>query len=154
MYETILPIMLLSGISISKPYLKNKLGESISADQFVIYNCILMLLLLIGYYIIRSRMYNEPFVLSQCFSDWNNIQLKYKIILFFMAILAIYDAFTLFQISNKENIAKNTVSIKIVSSVGLILFGIYAYDEKLTKQQIFGILMILVGFYFIQNKQK
>ena len=72
--------------------------------------------------------------------------------LFCWAIFTIYEEYALFKFSSTNDGAKSIFTVRIISSIGIILFGVYAFNRKLTGEQIFGILMILTGFFFVQKK--
>jgi uncharacterized membrane protein len=46
----------------------------------------------------------------------------------------------------------NTMIIKGVSTLALIIFGIFIYNEKYKYGQLFGFLLIIIGIYLVTQK--
>lgn len=80
---------------------------------------------------------------------YNNTKSNIYLIL---ALIIYILAFILYiKIFQKNNISVSYPFIRISAVILVILFGIYVFDEKISKKCIFGIILGLLSIYLLSN---
>jgi drug/metabolite transporter (DMT)-like permease len=146
MFELLFGVTMLKSL---RPIFRNNVMQSIDNYSFLLLNTLFISIFVILYFIYLSKnniKFNE--VVKNCWS-MNVVQIVSMILISFLTITSTI------LIMNMDKSSLSTTSITVMKSLStiiLVLLGIFIYKERYNFTQIYGVLLTVIGIYFISNK--
>jgi len=137
-------IPVIFGISLIKsmrPYIKRNVFDNISSAEFIFLNS-----LFIG---VLSFCYAYIYKGENIENIWNLSYMHYMSGLF-LACITVISSLAIFKLQ-EDSVITTTFIIKSVSSIILLIIGIFIYNERLTAKQIAGILLGILAIFLIKG---
>lgn len=137
-----LPIIF--GISIIKscrPYIKKNVFDNITSAEFIFLNSIF-----IG---VLSFVYAYIYKGENIENIWNLNYIQY-ISGLFLACITVVSSLAIYKLQ-EGNIISSSFLIKCVSSIILLIIGIFVYNEQITLKQIAGIILGILAVFLIKE---
>ncbi len=140
---------LLFGITMMKsirPIFRKNVMQSIDNYSFLLLNTIFISIFVVLYfYYLNYNNVNFSDVLKNC-GSMNIIQIISMILISFLTILSTI----LIMNMDKSSISTTSATImKSISTIILVLLGIFFYKEKYNFTQIYGVILTIIGIFFI-----
>ena len=154
MFEEIIPILIIFIAKAMRPFLRKQILNDISDEQYILINTVMILLLLIIYQIINSLIYNKSLVLFDLYNSYSDLNIVKKGIVVGLALLTIFSTLSHYKIDKSDNKVQNAILIKIISTVGSLMLTFYLSSTPLTKDIVYGIILVVGGLYMINNNSK
>ena len=154
MFEEIIPILIIFIAKAMRPFLRKQILNDISDEQYILINTVMILLLLIIYQIINSLIYNKSLVLFDLYNSYSDLNIVKKGIVVGLALLTIFSTLSHYKIDKSDNKGQNAILIKIISTVGSLMLTFYLSSTPLTKDIVYGIILVVGGLYMINNNSK
>ena len=133
------------------PYFRRHLtSKSLNATDYMyletfIYTFVLIIFIIFNYF------YNK----KETFETIKNLQgVKIRDIIFMCitSFFFIYSTLMIYESENKNTAFTNGVFLRGGTLIGILLVGIFFYEEKYTLKQILGIIFSFIGIYLLLNK--
>jgi drug/metabolite transporter (DMT)-like permease len=133
------------------PYFRRHLtSKSLNATDYMyletlIYTSVLFLFIIFNYFYKKK----------ETFQTIQNIQsIKFRDVIF-MAISSfffIYSTLMIYENEHNNTAFSNGVLLRGGSLVGILIVGIFFYEEKYTWKQVIGIILTFIGIYLLMSK--
>lgn len=143
---------ILFGISILKsmePFFRKDVLQTFNSEEFLFVNTLMISILIILYtlymYITRKTKFNIVGKLR----TFSFVQLLFLISL---ALITFISTVSIFQISKEFNTQNLNALVKTLSTVFALFIGVTFYNEQYTANQIYGIIVTIIGIYLITKK--
>lgn len=143
MYD-LLGITLLKSL---RPIFRKNVMESIDTYSYLLLNTIFICIFIVLYfYYLHVKEIKFTSIVDNC-KNMNCIQLISMILISFLTVLSTV------ILMNQNNISSISGTImKSLSTIILVLIGIFLYREKYSYIQLYGVLLTIVGIFFISSK--
>lgn len=140
---------LLFGITMMKsirPIFRKNVMQSIDNYSFLLLNTIFISIFVVLYfYYLNYNNVNFSDILKNC-GSMNIIQIISMILISFLTILSTI----LIMNMDKSSISTTSATImKSISTIILVLLGIFFYKEKYNFTQLYGVILTIIGIFFI-----
>lgn len=146
MYNLLLGITMLKSI---RPVFKKNVMQSIDNYSFLLLNTMFISIFVVLYFIyLNNKSVKFTQVVDNC-KSMNVVQIVSMILISFLTITSTI------LIMNMDQSSLSTTSVTIMKSIStiiLVLLGIFIYKEKYNFTQIYGVILTMVGIYFISSK--
>ena len=146
MYNILLGVAMLKSI---RPVFKKNVMQSIDNYSYLLLNTLFISIFVVLYFIyLNSKNVKFTQVVDNC-KSMNVVQVISMILISFLTIISTI------LIMNMDQSSLSTTSVTImksISSIILVLLGIFIYKEKYNFTQIYGVILTIVGIYFISSK--
>lgn len=146
MYNILLGVTMLKSI---RPVFKKNVMQSIDNYSYLLLNTLFISIFVVLYFIyLNSKNVKFTQVVDNC-KSMNVVQVISMILISFLTIISTI------LIMNMDQSSLSTTSVTImksISSIILVLLGIFIYKEKYNFTQIYGVILTIVGIYFISSK--
>ena len=146
MYNLLLGITMLKSI---RPVFKKNVMQSIDNYSFLLLNTMFISIFVVLYFIyLNNKNVKFTQVVDNC-KSMNVVQIVSMILISFLTITSTI------LIMNMDQSSLSTTSVTIMKSIStiiLVLLGIFIYKEKYNFTQIYGVILTMVGIYFISSK--
>lgn len=143
MYD-LLGITLLKSI---RPIFRKNVMESIDTYSYLLLNTIFICIFIVLYfYYLNTKDIKFTNVVENC-KNMNCIQVVSMILISFLTV------FSTVILMNQSNISSISATImKSLSTIVLVVIGIFLYREKYSYIQLYGVLLTIIGIFFISSK--
>jgi len=138
MYNLYIFLIILASISPIAAYNRSKILKDISIPNEVMFTSVFILILYGIYQIVNKKSMIPKFK--------KNDTLKYLIINGILVSVALYMGG---MILIKENVFKYKALQKSIYLIILVMIAVCVYKQNLTLKTIFGLLLVVIGSYFI-----
>lgn len=146
MYNILLGVTMLKSI---RPVFKKNVMQSIDNYSYLLLNTLFISIFVMLYFIyLNSKNVKFTQVVDNC-KSMNVVQVISMILISFLTIISTI------LVMNMDQSSLSTTSVTImksISSIILVLLGIFIYKEKYNFTQIYGVILTIVGIYFISSK--
>lgn len=146
MYNLLFGVTILKSI---RPIFKKNVMQSIDNYSFLLLNTLFIAIFVVLYFIyLNSKNVKFTKIIDNC-KSMNIVQIISMLLISFLTITSTI------LIMNMDQSTLSTSSITImksVSSIVLLLLGIFLYKEKYNFNQLYGIVLTMIGIYFISSK--
>lgn len=146
MYNILLGVTMLKSI---RPVFKKNVMLSIDNYSYLLLNTLFISIFVMLYFIyLNSKNVKFTQVVDNC-KSMNVVQVISMILISFLTIISTI------LVMNMDQSSLSTTSVTImksISSIILVLLGIFIYKEKYNFTQIYGVILTIVGIYFISSK--
>jgi len=143
---------LLFGITMIKsmrPIFRKNVMQAIDNYSYLLLNTLFIAIFVVLYFMyLNSKDVKFYDVVSNC-KSMNIIQILSMLLISFLTITSTI------LIMNMDSSSLSTTSITIMKSLStiiLVLLGIFIYKEKYNFTQLYGVLLTMIGIYFISSK--
>lgn len=145
MYD-IIGIMFMKSI---RPIFKKNVMESIDGYTYLFLNTIFICLFITLYFLyLQYRNVKFTDVLGNCF-NMNCIQFVSMMLVSFLTVVS-----TIFIMNQPEMSTSLATIMKSLSTVILVLIGVFLYNEQYSMIQLYGVFLTIVGIVFITSGKK
>ena len=96
-------------------------------------------------------MYNKSLVLFDLYNSYSDLNIMKKGIVIGLAMLTIITTLSHYKIDKSENKGQNILLIKVVSTIGSLMITFYLSSTPLTKEIVYGIILVVCGLYMINK---
>jgi EamA-like transporter family. len=146
MYNILLGVTMLKSI---RPVFRKNVMQSIDNYSYLLLNTLFISIFVVLYFIyLNSKNVKFTQVVDNC-KSMNVVQVISMILISFLTIISTI------LVMNMDQSSLSTTSVTImksISSIILVLLGIFIYKEKYNFTQIYGVILTIVGIYFISSK--
>jgi len=132
------------GVSLIKsmrPYIKKNVFDNISSAEFIFLNSLFIGVLSFCYAYIYKR--------ENLGNVWNLSYMHYTSGLF-LACITVVSSLAIFKLQ-EDSVITTTFIIKSLSSIILLITGIFIYNERLNAKQIAGIFLGILAIFLIKG---
>jgi uncharacterized membrane protein len=143
---------ILFGISILKsmePFFRKDVLQTFNSEEFLFVNTLMISILIILYtlymYITRKTKFNIVGKLR----TFSFVQILFLVSL---SLITFISTVSIFQISKEFNTQNLNALLKTLTTVFALFIGIIFYNEQYTANQIYGIIITIIGIYLITKK--
>lgn len=143
---------LLFGITMMKslrPIFRKNVMQTIDNYSFLLLNTLFISIFVILYFIyLNKKQVHFTEVIKNC-ASLNIVQIISMILISFLTITSTI------LIMNMDQSSLSTTSVTIMKSIStilLVLLGMFVYREKYNFTQIYGVILTIIGIYFIASK--
>ena len=137
------------GITLMKsmrPIFKKNVMSSIDGYSFIFLNTLFICFFVMLYFLyLQSRNVEFYNVIGNCF-NMNCFQFVSMILISLFTVLS-----TIFVMNQTEMSTTMATIMKSISTVILVLIGIFLYREKYSMIQFYGVFLTIVGIFFISS---
>jgi multidrug transporter EmrE-like cation transporter len=143
--------MIGSGIINSiKPFCKKHVITSLDPHEFIFLNTFLITSILLIYFIYLSVY--EKYNIYSLYNKYSSLSKSQIIAISGLSLITLSSTFIgLSSQKNQTSNVKNNLIMKSMTTILIIIIGIYMFEEEYTKFDIFGIILILCGIYLINT---
>ena len=133
------------------PYYRRYLtSDSLNAIDYMylettIYSFVLFLIIIFNYFYDKKGS-------VETFTNLQKIEIKDVCIMCVMSFFFIYSTLIIYQNEHRNSAFLNTIVLRGGTLIGILLFGIFFYQEKYNWKQIIGIIFSFIGIYLLMNK--
>lgn len=132
-----------------RPIFRKNVMQTIDNYSFLLLNTLFISIFVVLYFLyLNSRNVKFTEVVHNC-ASLNTVQIISMILVSFLTITSTI------VIMNMDQSSLSTTSITVMKSIStiiLVLLGIFLYKEKYNFTQLYGVLLTVVGIYFIASK--
>jgi drug/metabolite transporter (DMT)-like permease len=132
-----------------RPIFRKNVMQTIDNYSFLLLNTLFISVFVVLYFLyLNSRNVKFTEVVHNC-ASLNIVQIISMILVSFLTITSTI------VIMNMDQSSLSTTSITVMKSIStiiLVLLGIFLYKEKYNFTQLYGVLLTVVGIYFIASK--
>ncbi len=143
---------ILFGISILKsmePFFRKDVLQTFNSEEFLFVNTLMISILIILYtlymYITRKTKFNIVGKLR----TFSFVQILFLVSL---SLITFISTVSIFQISKEFNTQNLNALLKTLTTVFALFIGVIFYNEQYTANQIYGIIITIIGIYLITKK--
>ena len=117
--------------------------------SFLLLNTLFIAIFVVLYFIyLNSKNVKFMEVVENC-KSMNIVQIISMILISFLTITSTI----LIMNMDQSSLSTTTITImKSLSTIILVLLGVFIYKEKYNFTQIYGVLLTVIGIYFLSNK--
>jgi drug/metabolite transporter (DMT)-like permease len=133
------------------PYYRRSLtSDSLNAIDYMyletfIYTAILIIFIIFNYFYKKKES-------IETFKNLQNVQIKDVIFMSVISFFFIYSTLMIYENEHKDSAFINSVILRGGTLIGVLLVGIFFYQEKYTWKQIVGIVLSIIGIYLLMSK--
>ena len=132
-----------------RPVFRKNVMQSLDNYSFLLLNTLFIAVFVCVYFIYLNQK-NVKFteVVKNC-SSLNIVQMISMILISFLTITSTI------LVMNMDQSSMSTTTITVMksfSTIVLVLLGIFIYKEKYNFTQLYGVILTIVGIFFISNK--
>jgi len=132
-----------------RPIFRKNVMQTIDNYSFLLLNTLFISIFVVLYFLyLNSRNVKFTEVVHNC-ASLNTVQIISMVLVSFLTITSTI------VIMNMDQSSLSTTSITVMKSIStiiLVLLGIFLYKEKYNFTQLYGVLLTVVGIYFIASK--
>lgn len=132
-----------------RPIFRKNVMQTIDNYSFLLLNTLFISIFVILYFLyLNSRNVKFTEVVHNC-ASLNTVQIISMVLVSFLTITSTI------VIMNMDQSSLSTTSITVMKSIStiiLVLLGIFLYKEKYNFTQLYGVLLTVIGIYFIASK--
>jgi len=132
-----------------RPIFRKNVMQTIDNYSFLLLNTLFISIFVVLYFMyLNSRNVKFTEVVHNC-ASLNTVQIISMVLVSFLTITSTI------VIMNMDQSSLSTTSITVMKSIStiiLVLLGIFLYKEKYNFTQLYGVLLTVVGIYFIASK--
>lgn len=132
-----------------RPIFRKNVMQTIDNYSFLLLNTLFISIFVVLYFLyLNSRNVKFTEVVHNC-ASLNTVQIISMILVSFLTITSTI------VIMNMDQSSLSTTSITVMKSIStiiLVLLGIFLYKEKYNFTQLYGVLLTVIGIYFIASK--
>ena len=132
------PFFIIFIIKTIKPFLRKRLINNVSEDNFIILNNMIATIVISIY--LKSNF-------KSAFEAFNNTNVKDKFIYILLAMFSIINVYSFAKIDKDFN--NSSIILDSFIIIATYLLNSFIYKDKLTSIKIFGIFLIIFGHYLI-----
>lgn len=153
MYHYIFGFSLLKSVN---PYFRKHLLQTLDSHEVLMLNtlfiCFFVIIVFI-YKTIKKTSENNYTSIAENFNNYKKLSMTQIGALFVMAFITVMSSLSLFELDKNHNTPLlNSLFIKFTSLFLLFLTSTFIFGERYTIKQIFGIIITIIGIYFITQK--
>jgi len=133
------------------PYYRRYLtSDSLNAIDYMyletfIYSFVLILFIIFKYFSDKKQS-------IETFKNLQKVEMKDVLIMCVMSFFFIYSTLMIYQNEHTSSAFVNTIVLRGGTLIGILLIGIFFYEEKYNWKQIVGIIFSFFGIYLLMNK--
>lgn len=136
--------------SIDPYYRRHLTGNVLSAKEYLYletfsYSFVLFLFIIFNFFYNKKESFDS-------LKNIQNIQIRDIIYLLFTSLFFIYTTLMIYEYEHENSAFVNSLLLRGGTLIGILLVGIFFYQEKYTWKQILGILLSLIGIFLLMNK--
>lgn len=132
-----------------RPIFRKNVMQTIDNYSFLLLNTLFISLFVVLYFIyLNSKNVKFTEVVHNC-ASLNTVQIVSMVLISFLTITSTI------VIMNMDQSSLSTASMTVMKSIStiiLVLLGIFLYKEKYNFTQIYGVILTMIGIYFISSK--
>jgi len=132
-----------------RPIFRKNVMQTIDNYSFLLLNTLFISIFVVLYFLyLNSRNVKFTEVVHNC-ASLNTVQIISMVLVSFLTITSTI------VIMNMDQSSLSTTSMTVMKSIStiiLVLLGIFLYKEKYNFTQLYGVLLTVVGIYFIASK--
>ena len=113
--------------------------------ETIIYSLVLFLFIIFKYF------YNKKETI-ETFKNLQNVETKDILIMSVMSFFFLYSTLMIYENEHDNSAFLNTIILRGGTLVGILLTGIFFYEEKYNWKQIVGIILSFIGIYLLMSK--
>ena len=141
----------LSVLKSMNPYFRKHVLMTLDSHELFFINSIVIFTLVIFWglykYVFEKTMHKS-------IENYRKLSFTQMGAIFMICILSIISTIFVYEFDKYYNTPLiNFIFSKFVSVIALIAVGIFIFKEKYTWKQIFGIILAIVGIYFVTDKE-
>lgn len=148
MYDIFLGITFLQQF---RPYFRKHISNSLDPHEYVLLNTLtilIVIILYITYLFITQKTTHTKFI-----SNIQSLSYTECSCIIMLAILTVISGLLIFELDKNYNTPLiNSMFLKAISMIALICVGIFIFKEKYKLHQFIGLLLVLLGMFFISQK--
>ena len=132
-----------------RPIFRKNVMQTIDNYSFLLLNTLFIAIFVVLYFIyLNSKNVKFMEVVENC-KSMNIVQIISMILISFLTITSTI----LIMNMDQSSLSTTTITImKSLSTIILVLLGVFIYKEKYNFTQIYGVLLTVIGIYFLSNK--
>ena len=133
------------------PYFRRHLtSKSLNAIDYMyletfIYTFVLIIFVIFNYF------YNQKEAI-ETYKNLQNVKLRDIAFLAITSLFFIYSTRMIYENEHNNSAFLNNVFLRGGTLIGILVVGIFFYEEKYTWKQIVGIIFTIIGIYLLMNK--
>lgn len=132
-----------------RPIFRKNVMQTIDNYSFLLLNTLFISVFVVLYFIyLNSKNVKFTEVVHNC-ASLNTVQIVSMVLISFLTITSTI------VIMNMDQSSLSTASMTVMKSIStiiLVLLGIFLYKEKYNFTQIYGVILTMIGIYFISSK--
>lgn len=143
---------ILFGISILKsmePFFRKDVLQTFNSEEFLFVNTLMISILIILYTLYMYMTRKTKFNIVGKLKTFSFVQIVFLISL---ALITFISTVSIFQISKEFNTQNLNALVKTLTTVFALFIGVTFYNEQYTANQIYGIIITIIGIYLITKK--
>jgi drug/metabolite transporter (DMT)-like permease len=146
MFEMLFGITMIKSM---RPIFRKNVMQTIDSYSFLLLNTLFIAIFVMMYFIyLNSKNVKFMKVVENC-KSLNTVQMVSMMLISFLTI----SSTILIMNMDQSTLSTTTITVmKSLSTVILVLLGIFLYKEKYNFTQIYGVILTIIGVVFISNK--
>lgn len=148
MNKNILMIFFTSIIVSISPLLEKILLKKISPEFLLIYDACAYLALFLPFLVIRYSQKNR---LNKLIGSWKDLRLNEKFYIFILSFIGLIGGICVLFVLKKNEMSYVVPFIGGLRNIIIFFFGYYFLKEKITINNMIGVILISVGIYLIND---
>ena len=143
---------ILFGVSVLKsmePFFRKDVLQTLNNEEFLFINTIMISLLIILYTLYMYITKKTTMNITSKLKSFSFIQI---IFLLALALITFISTVSIFKISSEFNTQNLNALVKTLTTVFALFIGVTFYKEQYTANQIYGIIITIIGIYLITKK--
>ena len=133
-------IFTMAALKVFRPYIRKNIFDTITNWEFIFLNSVFIMILSFFY----AYVYKREDIKNIC----NLTCIQYTAAIF-LAVITIVSTLAVFKLQ-ETNIITSTFFVKSVSSIMLLIIGIFIYNEKITPIQMVGICLGTLALFLMK----
>jgi drug/metabolite transporter (DMT)-like permease len=133
------------------PYFRRHLtSKSLNATNYMyletfIYTFVLFLFIIFNYFYDKKESF-------ETLKNLQNVKIRDVIFMSITSFFFIYSTLMIYENEHSNTAFINGVFLRGGTLVGILIVGIFFYEEKYNWKQIIGIILTFIGIYLLMNK--
>lgn len=140
----------LAAIKQALPYFRKYISRTLESNEYILLNAIFIFIIVATYTFVVQNS-----TVSRVFDKYANLSLIEIGTMFLLAMVTAFSTMVIFNLDKSQNTpALNSVYLRSIGIIFLMLIGIFIFGESYKPQQLLGIGLIIAGIYLVSTADK
>jgi drug/metabolite transporter (DMT)-like permease len=145
-------IVLTSFLKTFNPYFRKHILNSLESHEYLFLNTVIVSLFVFIYFLYKLLFHDNS--LDKLLYKINNLSILQVIYFILIAFITVTSSIVIINFDKYYNTPLlNSLLIKGLATILLILVGVFIYNEKYNYKQVFGILLTILGLFLTNCKE-
>jgi|TARA_Y100000992_G_C21267101_1_gene494524 uncharacterized membrane protein len=132
-----------------EPFFRKDVLQTFNSEEFLFINTLMISILIVIYTLYMYLTKKTKFNIIGKLKTFSLTQIVFLIALAFITFIS---TVSIFQISKEFNTQNLNALVKTLTTVFALFIGVTFYNEQYTANQIYGIIITIIGIYLITKK--